>query len=230
MSAVVLIGLAGCSTIPKPESRQSGFLDDYSQLEKDDAWPSSQYWVDPHLKLATPNKKRIYLEPPLYYLAGEDLKFLTEHPEDVSKMLRYLHQALLYEFLTAGYEITTQPEANTFLLRTAITGAKRTPRDVTLLEYLPIGMILSGSMHFAGFRDESVRIFFESELRDAQSKKLLGQSVSVSTGNNVSPRAEATVEDTYLALDMWAKQLRERADKTYSTKQNSHPISDKEER
>ena len=77
-------------------------------------------------------------------------------------------------------------------------------------------------MHLTGTRDESVRIFFEGEMRDAKSRELLAQSVSATTGKNISPSAVTKVEDTYPALDAWAKQLRERADQAFAKPAGSH--------
>ncbi|MNP82313.1 hypothetical protein D3C76_1809120 [compost metagenome] len=71
-------------------------------------------------------------------------------------------------------------------------------------------------MYLTGTRDESLRIFFESEMRDAQTGELLAQSVSATTGKQISPSDATKVEDTYPALDAWAKQLRERADLAFA--------------
>ncbi|MNF42029.1 hypothetical protein D3C85_531690 [compost metagenome] len=215
-AAVLLVGMAGCTTMPAPETRHSGFLNDYSRLTKDPQWPKSEYWVKPSLEIKQSYQKRIYLEPPRLYVTGKDLDQTMKSPADTTAMLNYLKQAILYQFLTSGYEVTTRPEPDTLLLRTAITGSERTPRDPSTPEYLPIGMVVGGVMQLTGTRDESLRIYFESEMRDATSGELLAQSVSATTGNELSPSATTKVEDSYPALDAWARQLRERADKAFA--------------
>ena len=57
---------------------------------------------------------------------------------------------------------------------------------------------------------------------DAAARELLAQSVSATTGKNISPSAVTKIEDTYPALDAWAKQLRERADQAFAKPASSH--------
>ena len=202
--------------MPDAESRHTGFLDDYSRLSKDPQWSNSEYWVKPTLDIKQDYRKRIYLEPPRFYFTGQGVELATERPSDTNAMLKYLHRAILHQFLTHGYEVISRPEPESLLLRTAITGSERTPRDMSVPEYLPIGFVVGGAMHLTGTRDESLRVYFESELRDAKSGELLAQSVSATTGNDISPSDKTKVSDTYPALDAWAKQLRERADKAFT--------------
>ena len=214
---LLLFGLTGCTTMPAAETRHTGYLDDYSRLSKDPKWPDSEYWVKPTLDLKKDYRKRIYLEPPKFYFVGKDAELVTDRPSDTSTMLKYLHQAILLELLTSGYDVIARPEPDSLLLRTAITGSERTPRDLSVPEYLPVGFVVGGAMYLTGTRDESLRIYFESELRDGQTGELLGQSVSATTGNEISPSDKTKVEDTFPALDTWAKQLRERADSAFAS-------------
>lgn len=213
---VFLTVLTGCTTMPAPETRHTGFLEDYSHLSKDPKWPDSEYWVKPTLDIKKNYQKRIYLEPPRFYYVGKDIELVTEQPTDTATMLKYLHQAILLELLTSGYDVIARPEPNTLRLRTAITGTERTPRDLSILEYLPVGFIVGGVMQLTGTRDESLRIFFESELRDGKTGELLAQSVSATTGNEISPSDKTKIEDAFPALDAWARQLRERADQAFA--------------
>ena len=219
LPVVLLLAVTGCTTMPDAQTHHSGFLDDYARMSKDPQWPKSEVWVKPGLALSQSYQKRVYIEPPRLYSSDADLK---RNPAETRAMLKYLNQAMMHQFLTAGYEVTRHPEPNTLMLRTAITGSERTPRDLSIPEYLPIGFIIGGAMHLTGTRDESVRIFFEGEMRDAKSRELLAQSVSATTGKNISPSAVTKVEDTYPALDAWAKQLRERADQAFAKPASSH--------
>lgn len=213
LPVVLLLAVTGCTTMPDADTRHSGFLNDYARLSKDPQWPKSEIWVKPGLEINQTYQKRVYLEPPRFYFTGKDL---SRSPADTSAMLKYLNQALQHQFLTAGYEVTRRPEPHALMLRTAITGTERTPRDLSIPEYLPIGFVIGGAMYLTGTRDESLRIFFESEMRDAQTGELLAQSVSATTGTQISPADATKVEDTYPALDAWAKQLRERADLAFA--------------
>ena len=80
------------------------------------------------------------------------------------------------------------------------------------LEYIPIGFLVGQAARAGGMRDQSLRIFFETEVRDGQSDELIAQSVSAATGGGVAPEAKVALKDTYPALDAWAKQVRERLD------------------
>lgn len=61
-----------------------------------------------------------------------------------------------------------------------------------------------------------ISLHIESELRDGKTGELLAQSVSATTGNEISPSDKTKIEDTFPALDAWARQLRERADQAFA--------------
>ncbi|MFB8831012.1 DUF3313 domain-containing protein [Azotobacter sp. CWF10] len=214
---VVALALAGaaCSNIPSSETRHSGFLGDYSRLVKDPYWDNSEYWVKPDLNLRQNYDKRIVLEPARYYVDPATQKLIAERGEETAKVLSHLNLAIRRELQAGGYQLVKSGDARSLRLRPAITGLIRNARDMKVGEYLPIGFLIGAGMQLTGVRDQQVRIFFETEIRNARTGELLGQSVSAASGNEVSPSVKASASDTYQALDDWARQVRERLDRAY---------------
>ncbi|QQE88769.1 DUF3313 domain-containing protein [Azotobacter chroococcum] len=214
LAVLVLAGTA-CSNIPSSETRHSGFLGDYSRLVKDPYWDNSEYWVKPGLNLRQDYDKRIVLEPARYYVDPDTQKLIAERGEETAKVLSHLNLAIRRELQAGGYQLVTSGDARSLRVRPAITGLIRNARDMKVGEYLPIGFLIGAGMQLAGVRDQQVRIFFETEIRNARTGEVLGQSVSAASGNEVSPSVKASASDTYQALDDWARQVRERLDRAY---------------
>lgn len=207
--------LAACSNVPAPDTRHSGFLRDYSRLVADPVWSNSQYWVQSGVTAAD-YQKRILLDRPVLHVADAQQQQAAQRSREIAQLLAYLDSAIRRELRSGGYQLVSRPGADTLRLRTAITGSARTARDMSAVEFVPIGFVISSGMRAAGVRDESLRVFFETELIDAASGKLLAQSVSGTTGGELAPSAQAKVEDAYPALDAWARQLRERLDRAFA--------------
>lgn len=215
--ALVVLVLAGtaCSNIPSSETRHSGFLGDYSRLVEDPYWDNSEYWVKPGLHLRQDYDKKIVLEPARYHVDAATQAVIRERSEETAKVLAHLDQAIRRELQAGGYQLVTSADVRSLRLRPAITGLIRNARDMKPTEYIPIGFLIGAGMQLAGVRDQQVRIFFETEIRNARTGELLAQSVSAASGNEVSPSVKAGASDTYQALDDWARQVRERLDRAY---------------
>ncbi|GAB3473216.1 DUF3313 domain-containing protein [Azotobacter salinestris] len=214
---VVVLALAGaaCSNIPSSESRHSGFLGDYSRLVEDPYWDNSEYWVKPDLNLRQNYDRRIALEPSRYYVDPATQTVIRERGEETAKVLAHLDQALRRELQAGGYQLVKSGDARSLRLSPAITGLIRNARDLKPTEYIPIGFLIGAGMQLGGVRDQQVRIFFETEIRNARTGELLAQSVSAASGNEIPPSVKAGASDTYRALDDWARQVRERLDRAY---------------
>jgi hypothetical protein len=212
----VSLGLAACTHMPAAETRHSGFLGDYSRLVDDPVWPNSQYWVKPGLMAAQQYDKVVLLEPAVFHANEETARQAASRAPEIEQMLAYLNQALRRELSAGGYRLVSAAQPRSLRIRPAVTGLARTEADPSALEYIPIGFLVGQAARAGGMRDQSLRIFFETEVRDGQSDELLAQSVSAATGGGVAPEAKVALKDTYPALDAWAKQVRERLDQARS--------------
>ncbi|MER2552488.1 MAG: DUF3313 family protein [Thauera sp.] len=212
----VTVGLAACTHMPAAETRHSGFLGDYSRLVNDPVWPNSEYWVKPGLKAAQQYDKVVRLEPAVFHANEATARATASRTPEIEQMLSYLNQALRRELSAGGYRVVSAPQPRSMRIRPAVTGLARTEADPSAMEYIPIGFVIGQATRAGGMRDESLRIFFETEVRDGETDELLAQSVSAATGGGVAPAAKVALKDTYPALDAWAKQVRERLDHSRS--------------
>jgi len=132
LSVVVTLTVVGCAATRQrrgaPES--SGFLGDYSQLEKNPNFGASLVYVRPGVQWANYNAIQI----DSVGLWG-DAKTASISPEDQQMLTDMLYKSL-YDDLSKVFTITDRPGPNTLRLRVALTqaqGAKVAIRVLTTI-------------------------------------------------------------------------------------------------
>jgi len=176
------IVMTACASKTTKEEEFSGFLSDYSQLEKSvsiDETPVRK-WISPELK--EHNYTKIMLDPVVIYPAPQPTPQLSS--EVITSIRTYLNQELRHE-IGKNYEIVDEPAEDVIRLRTAITGVKTTPEDLAVYEYIPVGLVLAGVSTATGSRDEMVQIYVEAELSDSLSGEKLAAGVKKGFGETI---------------------------------------------
>ena len=186
--------LCACAAPPVSEIDQSGFLSDYSKLEKIDdnmlrfvdesAGDFSSFIIDPVVIT--------FRQPP-------DEQVFTD--EELSEITEYYDEAVI-EALSKdeGYPIVEYPGPGVARLRIGITNVEETIGILNITIYTKItGLGLGGAS-------------FEGEIIDSVTGKQLAAVVRWGTGSRILKAGITHMGDAKIAIDRWAKDLRAQID------------------
>ena len=137
---VAVTGLSCTSTYQVRNAPASGFLGDYSQLERGGRGRPLLIYRDPAADFTA--YKRIQIDPVAGYI-GAHSRLQKIAPEDRQALLDYFH-ATLRKRLTEDYELVNEPGPGVLRLRVAVTDAQGSKVAMdTLSTVVPVGLALS---------------------------------------------------------------------------------------
>jgi hypothetical protein len=190
----------------KGEVPQSGFLRDYSQLEKLEDWPAREAYFNPNAQWSRYDSIQIdavtlWADKSIDKLSAEDQQMLTDT----------LYMAL-HEELSLYFNISDHPGPNTLRLRAALTqgkGAKAVMRSLTSIH--PGTLLLGAAVGLSLDTANSVgSATLEAELLDSATNERLAAMVDQRAGTKVffliAPKRTFTKWGDVKAIDSyWAK-------------------------
>jgi hypothetical protein len=188
------------------EAPESGFLRDYSQLEKLKDWPAREAYFNPNAQWSRYDS--IHLDSVTLW-ADESIDKLSAENQ---QMLTDTLYTALHEKLGEYFELTDHPGANTIRLRAAITqgkGAKAVMRGLTSIH--PGSLLLGAAVGLSLDTANSVgTATAEFELLDSVTNERLGAAVDQRAGTKafflIAPKRTFTKwGDIRAVSDYWAK-------------------------
>lgn len=208
---VFLLLITGCSsTFQTRKVTPSGFLGDYSLLEKGSGDEAQLRYINPQADFVAYTK--ILMEPVKIY-CNKNSKLEELSKEDKQRIVNYLH-ATIKEQLKSDYTFVNEQAAGVMRLRVAITEARESQVVLdTVSSIIPIGVALGLVKKVATGTNLSVgEAGVEMELQDSQTGKRLLAAVDERAGRKYTGKLDKfdkyhTVED---AFDYWSKKLKER--------------------
>ncbi|MDH4564655.1 DUF3313 family protein [Pseudomonas sp. BN411] len=210
--------LFGCSMAPSIDpSIVSGKQTDVLMkvIERDD---STIAWKKYPAPFSNNHDKVVFIDlPKTSSFASSDLE-LGASNTDINKLLLHFRGQLERQLTSAGYRLVARPTPGALSLRVSISDLERTPRDPSVMEYIPIGFLVGLSLHATGVRDETLYVFFDSEVRDGLTGETLGRAVDRAKGRNLGQSDKPVVEDIYPAMDAAVLRIRERLDREFQRK------------
>ena len=200
--------LCACSTTYQARNvKPSGFLSDYSKLEKLGSDNPALLYVN--TDTISGKYSRIMIDPiQMYGPTNGALARLSK--QDQQRLVDYL-DASLRVYLTNNYALVNQPGPGVMRLRMAITEARgaNVPFDV-LSTVVPIGLVISETKRIATGAHTAVgKAGLECEALDSVTGQRLFAFVDARVGRKITGRFDKfkkwhTVQD---AFDFWAKQI-----------------------
>ena len=191
------IFLCACTAPAVSEFDQSGFLSDYSRLEKIDdnmlrfvdesAGDLSSFIIDPVVIT--------FRQPP-------DKQVFTD--EELSELAKYYEEAVI-EALSKdeGYPIVELPGPGAVRIRIGITNVEETIGVLNISIYTKItGLGLGGAS-------------FEGEIVDSVTGEQLAAVVRWGTGSRILKAGITHMGDAKIAINRWAKDLRAQVDEAH---------------
>lgn len=212
------MSLFGCSMAPTidtaitPEQQASTSL---TVIEHDD---SSLAWKKSSAPLSKDYDKTIFINLPKTISFDTTDPRLANFDGDANKLRSHFRVQLEKQLTAAGYRVVDKPTHGALALQVSIADIERAPRDPNVTEYIPIGMLVGLSLHATGVRDETLYLFFQSEVSDSLTGVTLGRAVDRASGRNIGQDKGPVVEDIYPAMDTAARLIRERLDREFQPK------------
>lgn len=197
--------LTACTSSTSTQENYSGFLNDYSQLQKvklADGVPTMR-WVSPDLK--GKHYRKIFIDPVIVYPAPKSSKQV--HYKLILDAASYLEQAVAQQIRGAGMEVVDYPAPGALRLHAAITTVESKAEGMKVYEVIPIAAIVAGVSAATGARDRNVEAFMEVEVTDIDSGAVMARAVKKGISENTleNDKTQVQVNDLKPTLDRWAK-------------------------
>jgi Protein of unknown function (DUF3313) len=194
IAAYASVALAG-------DSKNSGFLKDYSLLQQaqDAAGNQVQRYSNP--KLSAGGYSKIMIDPVVYYPEPQPSDKVDA--ETLEQIKGYLIQTLNQK-VGAKAALVDGPGPGVVRMRAAITAVAAQKPGLKPYELIPIGFLVSRLK--TPVLDAVVNV--EVELVDSVSGELLGEVVKQGTGNQLGAAADSklTFAEVQPVLDAWSTQ------------------------
>lgn len=184
---LLLLAAAGCSTAPTPT--HTGFISDYSMLEK--TTPARMEYISPRLR-----EYNTYLVDPIEFKLPPQR--LTE--QEQAQVAEHFRTRIIETLQKRGLAVVEDPAAGVARLRIALTDVAQS----TWWMKIHPGARLAG----AGTGGAAM----EAEIIDASTREQLAAAVLASPGNQFDLTAFSTVADVKNAIDAWAVDAGRRLD------------------
>jgi hypothetical protein len=204
---IVAMGFSGCGPTRARHVKQSGFLGDYSMLEKRSEKERALYsYINP--KVDWPSYSKILLDPIRIWRRSE-LAMEGAPMEDVQRLANNLY-LLLKKELEKDYEMVQEPGPRTMKFQMAFTDVEESWAAVdTFTSVIPISMGISAATEFITGKPSFVgEVSAEAKLTDAQTGQLLVAAVDRRVGGNEIEASVDNWDDVNKIIELWSKLIR----------------------
>lgn len=194
-----LLTLMGCSSSVTAPEQYSGFLKDYSGLEetKSPTGKTIMRWVSPSYKSS--NYDSVIFNEVTYYPVPKPTTQLGA--EALNKILTYTNTRLK-ESVARRIKLVSTPGPRTLVFRGAITGVNSSKQGLQLYEVIPFAMLVAGAQAATGHRTMETNLYFEGELVDSKTNKVMMKVVRKGEGKTINNEsAPITVESIKDVID-----------------------------
>ena len=195
LSLAVFGLISACATIDEPE--QTGFLSDYSKLERD----SDDRWL--YAESRTGSYSKFYIEPIAVLFAPQEEPKFT--PGEIEELKQHFTTKMT-DALTRddGYEVVSGPGPGVATFRLAITEIDASIAALNLTIYTKAtGAGLGG-------------VAAEGEIVDSMTGEQLAAAIRWGSGSRVLRAGLSKLGDAKLVIDAWAKDVRKRIDQAHA--------------
>ncbi|MCW2269077.1 hypothetical protein D3C77_122230 [compost metagenome] len=209
------LSLFGCSMAPSIDTAMPAAQTPAAPLQTIEHDDGTVAWQRASAPFSKSHDKTIFINlPKTFSFDSHDPRF-ANFEGDANTLRQHFREQLEKQLTTAGYRLVDKPTARALSLQISIADIERAPRDPNVTEYIPIGMLVGLSLHATGVRDDTLYLFFQSEVSDSLSGETLARAVDRASGRNIEQDQGPAVEDVYPAMDTAARLIRERLDRAF---------------
>lgn len=227
-SSLLLVSVlcaSGCATTQQARRVEtSGFLGDYSQLEKGKKGEALLVYFNPNADFSAYDKVLID-DVAVWRASDADLSDVPR--SEVEELALGLHRAV-EENLREDYEIVRIPEPRTLRIRMAITEASESWVVLdTLTTVIPHARLISGIKKLAtGTHSFVGKASIEGEILDAESGERLAAAVDSRAGGKSFQGVMSSWDDVKEACKYWAERLRDRLRAERASKKKTDAVEE----
>jgi Protein of unknown function (DUF3313) len=210
----LLAGVTGCNTtkqVSQNEKDFSGFLGDYSQLQKGDGKEANYIYVDQSANWAGYTK--VYIKPIELWKSNDPDSPLGKLSHDDQQMLINFVNTEMETSLGKNYEIVDHAGPGVLVIHGAITDAGKSWPVLNLVSTVyPAALVLSYvKQGFTGTGSFVGKVMIEAEFTDGVTGQRVAAIVDERAGTKaLRTKFDGSWGDVKLAFDWWAQRLDER--------------------
>lgn len=189
------------------EAARSGFLPDYTKLEKhkDAKGSELERWQSP--KLSKDNYQKILLEPVTFFPAPQGTDQISD--QVLSDTQAYLDKSLRTVGL-ADVPQVTEAGPGVLRIKVAITAVDTHNVGLKPWQLIPVALIVQGAKRASGNVKQDVGLDVEALVSDSVSGEVLAMSVRKGKGLEIKDEdVQVTVDDLKPRIDEWAQSVAE---------------------
>ena len=213
--ATLFVGCAQTEQARKVEI--SGFLGDYSILQKGKEGEALLIYINPNTDFAVYDK---VIFDPVTVWRGESSKLYDVPEADLQRLANYLHTAIVTK-LREDYEIVNKPGPDVLRIRAAITEAGKSNVGLNIFSTIvPQAILLSGAKKLATGTNSFVgAASVEGKITDSNTGEILAAMVDRRAGGKSLKGAMNAWNDVEQAFQYWANRLSQRLREMRTAKQ-----------
>jgi hypothetical protein len=211
LSALLLL-LTGCAATQQARDvEQSGFLEDYSKLEKGEEGRALFVYENPGADFSA--YRKVIIDPVTVWRAlVSDKSKMRNVPEEEQLRLANLFHAAIFEELRANWEVVQEPGPGVLRVRVALTEAGKANAPMNVVSTLlpisraitEVNRVATGTHRYVGSASA------EGEVTDAESGEVLLAAMDRRVGGKTVRGSASSWSDVENALQHWAKRIGER--------------------
>ena len=212
LAACALAGLIGCSTTRQmKEDQQSGFLGDYSMLQKGGKGQANYIYINTNANWAKYTK--IWIKPVELWKSDDPDSKLGKMDEETQKMLTQAAYDGLYEGVTNNFEVVDHGGPDVLIVHAAITDGRTSKPVINFVSsvYLPLKAISFGKRLITGTDLGVGYISVEAEFLDGESNQRVCAAMDARAGTKaLRSKFNSTWGDAKLAFEWWGQHMDKR--------------------
>lgn len=196
MGLIMMIGPAhAAEKLSEKIKPQSGFISDYSLLQKVDGPKGSQIYRYRKTGIAPENFNAVLIDPVVLNQASPEGQLTA----DVLTQTRTaLDQHIRESIAARGLKIVTEPGPGVLRVSVAISGAELETEGFKPRNILPISAVMKLASKATGMESKTPTLLVESKLVDTQSQEMVGAGMITIAGESF--RSEAGTVEGFQAL------------------------------
>jgi len=215
LAACLLLGLTSCNTtrqLTKESYNQpSGFLGDYSQMEKGINDRANLLYMRPGVNWTKYTK--IWIKPIELWKSDDPKSHLNKvSPENRQKLIDLFHTAL-YNTLSTSYEMVEQGGPDVLIIHAAITDSKKSRPVIGAVSaiYVPLKLLSLGKQTLQGTAIGVGTVTIEIEFLDGETDQRVAAAVDSRSGTMaIRSKFNGTFGDIRKSFQWWAERLKTR--------------------
>jgi hypothetical protein len=212
LATCLLVGLTACKTTRQvSEDKQSGFLGDYSMLEKGEKGAANFIYVDKSANWA--NYTKVWIKPLELWKSDDPEAPLGKMSDETRQMLMESFYNAFYEALTNNFQLVDHGGPDVLIVHAAMTDGRPSKPVINFVTsvYLPLKVVSFGKRLITGTDIGVGAVYVEAEFLDGQTGKRVAACMDARAGSKaLRTKFNSTWGDVKLSFDWWAQRFDKR--------------------